>query len=153
MKRNYLIGIIGLVATFTLSGCSLFYPAPAHTAAPTPTKTPTAAPTPTPTIDPTLNKVKINIIDSSAFMANGYVEVVAEAENVLEDGGKCTLTLTQGSEVQKVTVIAVQNVTTTVCSSMQVPLSNFKAADINYTVTYVSPKSAGVSEPGIIQIQ
>ncbi len=153
MKQKYLVGAIALVATFVLSGCSLFYPTPTHTATPTPTKTATPTPTPTPTIDPSLNKVKINIIDSSAFMANGYVEVVAEAENVLEDGGQCTLTLTQGSAVQKVTVSAVQNVTTTVCASMQIPLSNFKAADINYTVTYVSPKSAGVSEPGTIQIQ
>lgn len=97
--------------------------------------------------------VEIGIIDSSAYIDNGYVEVVAEALQVLEDDGKCTLTLTQGKTVQKVTVSAVQNVTSTVCSSMQVPISNFKASDISYSVKYVSSKSAGTSASGIIKIQ
>jgi hypothetical protein len=129
----------------------MFYPTPTPT--PTETVEPTETPTPTPTEEPGLNKVEIGIIDSSAYIDNGYVEVVAEAMQVLEDDGKCTLTLTQGNTVQKVTVAAVQNVTSTVCASMQVPISNFKAADIAYSVKYVSSKSAGTSASGIIKIQ
>lgn len=151
MKHKLLIAGIGLFASLTLSGCSIFYPTP--TPKPTATETPTETPKPTPTVDPGLNKVEIGIIDSSAYLDNGYVEVVAEALKVLEDDGKCTLTLTQGKTVQKVTVSAVENVNTTVCAAMQVPISNFKAADIAYSVTYTSSKSAGTSEPGTIQIQ
>lgn len=151
MKHKFLIAGVGLFAALTLSGCSMFYPNPTPTATVTPT--PTETPTPTPTVDPDLTKVEIGIIDSSAFIDNGYVEVVAEALKVLEDDGKCTLTLTQGKTVQTVTVGAVQNVNSTVCASMQVPLSNFKAANINYSVTYVSSKSTGTSASGTIQIQ
>lgn len=153
MKPKIWIAGIGVFAALTLSGCSMFYPnpKPTQTATPTPTKTPT--PTPTKTVDPGLNKVDIHIIDSSAFVDNGYVEVVAEATKVLEDDGKCTLTLTQGKTVQTITVGAVQNVNTTVCNEMHVPLSNFKAADINFSVTYVSSKSTGTSQTGTIQVQ
>ena len=153
MKHKSLLSVLGVFAAITLSGCSMFYPNPTPT--PTATKTPTQKPTstPTPTPDPGLTKVKIHIIDSSAFVDNGYVDIVAEALNVLEDDGKCTLTLTQGKTSQTITVGAVQNVNTTVCNEMHVPLSNFKAADINYSVTYVSSKSTGTSETGTVQIQ
>lgn len=151
MKHKFLAAGLALSVTVLVSGCSMFYPTPTPT--PTDTVEPTETPTPTPTEEPGLKKVEIGIIDSSAYIDNGYVEVVAEALQVLEDDGKCTLTLTQGKTVQKVTVSAVQNVTSTVCSSMQVPISNFKASDISYSVKYVSSKSAGTSASGIIKIQ
>jgi hypothetical protein len=151
MKHKYSIAGVALFAALTLSGCSMFYPTPTPT--PTPTVTPTETPTPTPTVDPGLAKVEIGIIDSSAYLDNGYVEVVAEALKVLEDDGKCTLTLTQGKTVQTVTVAAVQNVNSTACAAMQVPISNFKATDITYSVTYTSSKSTGTSASGTIKIQ
>ena len=151
MKHKYSLAGLALIGALTLSGCSIFYPNQVPT--PTPTATKTETPTPTPTVDPSLNKVDINIIDSSAYIDNGYVEVVAEALKVLEDDGKCTLTLTQGKTVQTVSVDAVQNVNSTVCASMQVPLSKFKATDISYSVTYVSSKSTGTSASGTIKIQ
>ncbi|MEN9608135.1 MAG: hypothetical protein RLZZ06_66 [Actinomycetota bacterium] len=153
MKHKILFAGVGVFAALTLSGCSMFYPNPTPTPTHTlePTKTPT--PTPTPTEDPSLKKVTIGIIDSSAFVDNGYVEVVAEAQGVLEDDGKCVLTLTQGDIKQEVTVTAVQNVNSTVCASMQSPLSNFKTAPINFSVKYTSSKSTGTSANGTIQIQ
>jgi hypothetical protein len=153
MNRKILLAGIGVLAALTLSGCSMFYPNTLPTPTPTgePTKTPT--PTPTPTVKPGLHKVTVGIIDSSAFVSNGYVEVVAEAQGVLEDDGKCTLTLTQGAAKQIITVPAVQNVNSTVCSSMQSPLSNFKTSDISFSVTYTSSKSTGTSPVGTIQIQ
>ncbi len=153
MKYQKIIAGLSIFAALSLSGCSIFYPTPTPTPTPTHTLEPVPTPTPTPTEDPSLNKVEIGIIDASAFIDNGYVEVVAEALKVLEDDGKCTLTLTQGNTTQKVTVSAVQNVNSTVCASMQVPLSNFKATDITYSVTYVSSKSTGTSKSGTIQIQ
>ena len=153
MKHKILIAGVGVFAALSLSGCSMFYPNPTPTPTPTiqPTKTPT--PTPTPTEEPNLAKIKVGIIDSSAYIDNGYVEVVAEAQGVLEDDGKCTLTLTQGTIKQEITVDAVQNVNSTVCASMQSPLSNFKTAPINFSVKYVSSKSTGTSANGTIQIQ
>lgn len=157
MRQKYLVAAVCILVSLALSGCSFFYPNSTPTPKPTPTKTSTETPKPTPTteptVDPKLSKVEIGIIDSSAFIDNGYIEVVAEALNVLEDDGKCTLTLTQGKTIQKVTVSAVQNVSSTVCPSMQVPIKNFKATNIDYSVTYVSSKSEGTSEPGTIQIQ
>lgn len=157
MKHKFLAACLVLNATFLVSGCSTFYsaptPTPSETAEPTETATATATPTPTPTEEPALNKVEIGIIDSSAYIDNGYVEVVAEALQVLEDDGKCTLTLTQGSIVRVVSVSAGQNVNSTVCASMQVPLSKFKGADISFSVEYVSSNSAGRSTTGIIKIQ
>lgn len=150
-NHKSLLAGFGVLAALTLSGCSMFYPNP--TPAPTATKTPTPTPTPTKTPDPSLDKVTIHIIDSSAFIDNGYVDIVAEAMDVLEDDGKCTLKLTQGKTVQTITVGATQNVTTTVCNEMHVPLSNFKASDISFSVTYVSSKSTGTSETGTVQIQ
>mgnify|MGYP000331809542 FL=1 len=153
MKHKSLLVGIGVFTALTLSGCSMFYPNPTPTPTPTKTATETPTPTPTETPDPGLNKIDIRIIDASAFIDNGYVDVVAEALNVLEDDGKCTLTLTQGKSVQTITVKSVQNVNTTVCNEMHVPLSNFKSADIKYSVTYVSSKSTGTSETGTLQIQ
>lgn len=153
MKHKILLAGFGIFASLSLSGCSMFYPNPVPTPTHTiePTKTPT--PTPTPTPDPSLKQIKVGIIDSSAYIDNGYVEVVAEAQGVLEDDGKCILTLTQGDIKQVITVTAVQNVNSTVCASMQSPLSNFKTAPINFSVQYISSKSTGTSATGSIQIQ
>ena len=153
MKRKILIVGVGVFAALTLGGCSMFYPNPTPTSTQTPTPTKTPTPTPTKTPDPSLTKVKLGIIDSSAFVDNGYVEVVAEAQGVLEDDGKCTLTLTQGNIEKVVTVSAVQNVNSTVCAAMQVPLSEFKTAPINFSVAYISSKSIGIPVNGTVQIQ
>lgn len=153
MKHKSLLVGIAVFAALTLSGCSMFYPNPTPTPTPTKTATETPTPTPTETPDPGLNKIDVRIIDASAFIDNGYVDVVAEALNVLEDDGKCTLTLSQGKSVQKITVAAVQNVNTTVCNEMHISLSNFKTTAINYSVTYSSSKSIGTSESGTVEIQ
>lgn len=155
MKPNKL-AIAGAIALagFTLTGCSLFYPNSTPTPTPTKTKTatPTPTPTPTPTVDPSLNKVKLNIINSSGFRDNGSVEVIAEALGILEDDGSCTLTVTQGTLKQSVTVKAESNVNSTQCYPMDIPVTSFKNGDVSYTVTYLSKKSTGTTT-GTIQVQ
>lgn len=145
MKRKTLILGALLAAMSTLSGCSLFYPNPVPTPTSKPTQTATPTPTvdPTPTIDPNLKKVELNLIDSSAFLDNGTVDVIAEALAVVEDDGKCTLSVTQGTASQSVTVDAESNVNSTQCFPMNVPLAGFKAGKVSYTVTYVSAKHTG----------
>ena len=153
MKPNkFVIAGAFVLATLTLGGCSLFYPNPVPTPTPTPTKTETPTPTPTPTIDPNLTEVKLNVINSSAFRDNGNVEVIAEALGILEDNGSCTLTVSQGSSKQTVTVKAESNVNSTQCFPMDIPISNFKDGNVAYTVTYVSDKSTGTIS-GTLQIQ
>ena len=155
MKRKIITAGLVLAVTATLTGCSIFYPNTVPTPSPTPTQTetPTPTPTPTPTVDPNLKAVKINILDSSAFRDNGTVDVIAEVLGILEDNGRCTLVVSQGSVSQEVTVNAESNVTSTQCFPMSVPLSAFKGGDLNFTVSYVSEKSSGVFPNGKIAIQ
>jgi len=153
MKHKLLTAGVALAATVAFSGCSMFYPNPTPTDTPTPTATETPTPTPTTTIDPNLKRVDINVIDATAFKENGTVDVIAEALNVMEDDGKCTLVVSQGSISQTVTVNAESNVTSTQCFPMSIPLTGFKAGNLNYTVTYLSDASAGVSSAGTISIQ
>jgi len=157
MKHKLLTAGVVMVVAAALSGCSIFYPNPIPTPSPTDTgtttPTPTPTPTPTETIDPNLAKVELNIIDASAFRANNTVDVIAEALAILEDDGKCTLVVSQGSVSESVTVNAESNVNTTQCFPMSIPLTGFKDGNLKYTVTYVSSKSTGVSANGTITIQ
>ena len=153
MKHKLLTAGIALAATVAFSACSMFYPNQTPTETPTPTQTATETPTPTPTIDPNLKPVEINIIDASAFKENGTVDVIAEALGIMEDDGKCTLVVSQGSASETVTVNAESNVTSTQCFPMSIPLTGFKSGNLSYTVTYVSDASAGVSSTGTISIQ
>lgn len=150
MKPKFLIATIGLFATLTFSGCSIFYPNPNTT--PTATKTPTETPTETPTVDPELKKVDINIIDASAFKDNGTIDIIAEASGILEDDGNCTLKLVQGKISQTVTVEAESNVSSTQCFPMSVSISEFKIGDVAYTVSYKSPKHSGTIS-GTVTVQ
>lgn len=151
-SKNFATALL-LLATLSVSGCSIFYPNTNPTTTPTPTPTKTETPTPTPTIDPSLKKVTINIIDSSAFKANGTVDVIAEAKGVIEDSGKCTLVVTQGDVSQSVTVDAEPNVSTMQCFPMSLPLAKFQDGKLTFTVTYLSNTSGGISPVGTISIQ
>jgi hypothetical protein len=94
----------------------------------------------------------MNIIDSSGFRDNGYVEVIAEAKGILEDDGQCLITVTQGSVVANATVKAGQNVTSTQCFPLQVPITGFKNGKANFVVQYVSSKYSGTIS-GSVSIQ
>jgi hypothetical protein len=144
MKHKLLTAVMALTVTFSASGCSMFYPTPEPT--PTQTETPTPTPTdkPTPTVDPNLNKVQLNVLNSSAFRDNGTIEVIVEALEILEEDGKCTLKVTQGDLSQSVTVNAEPNVTSTQCFPMEIPIGDFKDGKVTFTVHYISSKSAGL---------
>jgi hypothetical protein len=153
VKHKIITAGLTLALTATLAGCSIFYPNSEPTPTPTPTHTETPTPTPTPTVDPNLKKVEINIRDASAFKDNGTVDVIAEALDIMEDDGRCTLVVSQGSVSETVTVNAEANVTSTQCFPMSVPLTSFKDGNLKFTVTYLSDKATGVFPNGTIAIQ
>jgi hypothetical protein len=153
VKHKILAAGLILALSATLTGCSIFYPNQEPTPTPTPTETPTPTTTPTPTVDPNLNPVEINIRDASAFKANGTVDVIAEALGIMEEEGRCTLVVSQGSTSETVTVKAESNVNSTQCFPMSIPLQSFKAGNLKFTVTYVSETSSGVFPNGTIAIQ
>jgi hypothetical protein len=146
MKQKFLTAGLAFALAVAFSGCSMFYPNEQPTPTSTNTEEPTPTVTPTPTLDPDLTRVDINILNTSAFRDNGYIQVIAEALEVMEEDGKCTLKVTQGDMSQSVTVSAEPNVTSTQCFPMEVPINGFTDGNISYTVTYVSSKSAGVTE-------
>lgn len=151
MKFKSLIAGAGLCVALTLSGCSMFYPAPTPTPTVEPTKTP--LPTPTPTVDPDLTKIELNILDATGFRDNGTVTVIAEALGVMEEDGTCTLHVTQDKASQTVTVKAEPNVTSTQCFPMEVPIAGFKNGKVSYSILYVSSKSTGVIESGTLTVE
>lgn len=157
MKQKTLVAGFAVAAALTLSGCSMFYPNPVptqtETPTPTPTETPTETPTPTPTVDPALEQVEVTIVMASGHRENGEIEVIATADGILEDTGKCTLILTQGKVRQTVTVDAEPNVNSTQCFPMHLPFTGIQDGAASYTVTYESEKYGGVSEAGEIQIK
>lgn len=155
MKQKFLAAGLAFSLAFSMAGCSMFYPneEPAPTATTTEEPAPTATPTPTPTLDPDLAKVEINILNTSAFLDNGYIQVIAEALEVMEEDGKCTLKVTQGEMSQSVTVSAEPNVTSTQCFPMEVPVNGFKAGSISYSVTYISSESTGIADSLKMEIE
>jgi hypothetical protein len=155
MKKKFLTAGLALFVAFSATGCSMFYPneEPTPTATTTEEPTPTDTPTPTPTLDPDLTKVEINILNTSAFRDNGFIQVIAEALQVMEEDGKCTLKVTQGDMSQSVTVSAEPNVTSTQCFPMEVPVNGFKDGTISYSVTYISGKSTGIADSLKMEIE
>lgn len=151
MKHKLLTALVALTVAISVSGCSMFYPAPTPSSTVEPTETP--LPTPTPTVDPDLVKIDLNVLDASAFRDNGTITVIVEALGVTEEGGKCTLRVTQDDASQSVTVKAEPNVTSTQCFPMEVPISGFKNGKLSYSVLYVSSKSTGVIESGSLTVE
>ena len=154
MKLRILAGTSLLAVSLTLGSCSMLYPGPTPTSTTTDTPSATETPTetPTPTVDPNLNQVSLTLIDANGFKDNGYVQVIASVDGVMEDDGKCTLVVTQGAQSQSVEVAAESNVNSTQCFPMQVPISSFKNGNAKFTVTYLSDASTGTTS-GTVQIQ
>lgn len=131
------------------------------TTAPPATSAPTAAPTtaapevpdvevPEPTPDPTATaapggEVTVLITYAGATGA-GDVEVGAYAATV-EDGGTCTLTLTQGTAERSATNAAMIDVGTTGCGQLLIPASDLPSGTWTAVVDYQSAASHGQSSP------
>ncbi len=147
MKFRIVSAAVIMCATLPLAGCDFLTP---NWDALKPTDTPSTAqpsetPTPTqePTTTPDLDKVEVVVFDATAD--GGGIDVIANVPNVSEDGGTCTLTVSQAGTKKEVTVKAESNVTDTQCFPMHLPRTGFVSGPATFTVSYLSSTSSGVS--------
>lgn len=88
---------------------------------------------------------EVNITYAGLNQANSNVEVSAYMPSVLEDGGKCILTMTQGANAVTRQSAAYADVNHTTCTSFSIPRSNFSSGVWIVKVSYSSPRSSGES--------
>jgi hypothetical protein len=79
-------------------------------------------------------------------LAGGYVS------GVIEDGGVCTLTLTQGSARVTVEGPAMPDASTTVCGGLVVPGDQLTAGTWQATLTYASATHTGTSATAPVEV-
>ena len=150
--RRFLAAIAIVAATFSLSACDIFYPNWGQTTPPTdePTVTPTQSESPsaepsqsaTPTKKPQAKAV-VRILQAVADSASGNIQIIAEVADISEDGGTCTLKVTQGAVTRSVTAKAESNVTDTQCYPLNLAIAGFATGPASFTVTYDSADYTG----------
>jgi hypothetical protein len=137
----FLVGITG-----SLTGCAFLTPnwgALHPSQSPKPTETTTSTPTPTPTAPAKLDVVQVSVLSSSADSSG--IDVVAEVLNVSEDGGRCTLVVSQAGTKRSVAVGAESNVVSSQCFPMHIAIDGFSSGAATFTVSYSSDTSKGIS--------
>lgn len=149
------------LSALSLSGCDVFYPhpnqSPTVSESPSASESPSETPSQTPSATPTATtkprqQQEIRVLQASADSAAGTITVIAEVADISEDGGNCTLTVTQGSLTRQFTAKAESNVTDTQCYPLTVASSGFSSGDASFTVKYESTDSFGTSSPQTIAI-
>ena len=159
--KKLLIVLALTSATLTLSGCDVFYPhsteSPTPSESATPSETATVEPSETPSATPTQTaivrqKAVVRILQSSADAGAGTISVVAEVADISEDGGSCTLIVTQGSVTKQVTAKAESNVTDTQCYPLNLPYAGFASGEAKFEVKYDSSYYVGSSSGNPITI-
>lgn len=155
MKRTLFAVTAALVLPVTLAGCDFLTPnwgalRPTATATATATPTATSEPTPTQTSQPNKQPVSVAIVYASADESG--IDVVAQALSISEDGGTCTLTVSQAGVKKVVSVRAESNVTDTQCYPIHLPRTGFSAGAATFTVSYESATSLGTSSVNAIDI-
>ncbi len=156
--RRFLAAAAIIAATFSLSGCDIFYPNWGQTTPPTddPTVTPTESQSPSvePTVTPTPTKkpqakAVVRILQSSVDSNSGIINIIAEVADISEDGGTCTLKVTQGAVSRSFTAKAESNVTDTQCYPLNLAITGFASGPANFTVTYDSADYTGAASDQI----
>lgn len=95
--------------------------------------------------DTTNPKIVKPIITSSEIYENN-AEVVSRVPNILEESGKCTLTLTKGSSKVEQSKNAVPNVSEMSCGLIKIPTSKLSSGNWSVVVSYSSKKYSGKSD-------
>lgn len=130
------------------------YGEPLDTSAPDPTDVATdAAPSTTPA--PTSGARGEATVQITYFGWNpgsGVVEVGGFVPSVVEEGGSCTLTLTQGAANASASREATANVTSTACGELVVPGDQLAPGTWSAVLSYESDGSSGASEPVEVQV-
>ena len=142
-----------LGVTVTLSGCAFLTPnwgALHPSESPTPSETATSTPTPTTTKPAKLLDVQVSILSSSAD-ASG-IDVIAEVLNLSEDGGRCTLVVSQAGTKRSAAVGAESNVVSSQCFPMHIEIDGFSSGAATFTVSYSSDTAKGISAVAQVDI-
>lgn len=117
-------------------------PRPTPSESPEPTPAPSATDTPSP--GPATATVVLTYVswaeETQSVEAGGYAAVV-------EDAGRCTLTLTQGAVVRSQTIDALTDVSTMSCGGFLIPRSDLSTGTWSAVVSYASEQSSGQSDP------
>lgn len=71
---------------------------------------------------------------------------------LVEEGGTCTLTLTQGGASATASREATPNVTSTACGELVVPGDQLAPGTWDAVLAYESERSAGSTEPVEVQV-
>jgi hypothetical protein len=159
--KKLLIAIVITSATLSLSGCDVFYPHSSQSPTPSdsasPSETPSVDPSESPSATPTQTsiareKVTVRILQSSTDAGAGTISVVAEVADISEDGGSCTLIVTQGSVTRQITAKAESNVTDTQCYPLNIPTTGFTSGSAQFEVKYDSTYYLGSSSGNAITI-
>jgi hypothetical protein len=119
--------------------------APATPAAPTTASTPSGSGSSSTQVAPRLTYFGWNA-DVRAVEAGGIVPAIVES------GGRCTLTLTQGGTMADASSDAIDNVTSTSCGEMLVPGDRLSPGTWRAVLTYESATAEGSSEPVDIEV-
>lgn len=97
-------------------------------------------------------KKTVTPIIVSYGQAAGYVKVSARVPGILENSGKCTLTLKMGGESVSQSKDATPNVSEMSCGFISIARSKLSAGTWTATVSYSSSRAKGVSEPQDIDV-
>lgn len=84
--------------------------------------------------------------DESGIAANGGVN------NLIEEGGTCTLTASKGSASVTASSTSIANATTTSCGKIVIPRNKLSAGQWQIRLSYVSEKAAGTSSQQSVQL-
>lgn len=99
----------------------------------------------------TIKTVSPTITDAGQYDQN--VEVRAFISGIFEDGGTCTFTFTKGSQKITKTTSGVKDATTTRCSNLTTPKSEFSTGTWNIVVSYSSSVASGSSSAKTFEVQ
>lgn len=92
------------------------------------------------------------IVDASQY--GSEIEVRSFVPGTVESDGSCTITFTNGSNVLTKTVFVTPDASSTQCSKLKFPRSELgSSGSVSVTVSYSSTKSAGSSQPKIMEIK
>jgi hypothetical protein len=84
---------------------------------------------------------------------DGFVNVNALVNGVIEDDGTCTLTMTKGTKSVHVTRPSEANASNTTCGRMSISRGSLSSGTWSTTVSYLSPTAKGASEAMSIEVK
>lgn len=129
-------------------------PWPSVSASASPSPTAVATPEPTGPIvgAPAGAAVKPDIFLATVDTSGGVLRIVVSVPGIYEDGGVCTVKVTDGSVVLQESNTGESDATSTACGLFTFPLDDLPAGTATILASYQSAKHAGSSDPTTVTI-